>query len=189
MPPPPRRTATSLLLTAATFLSALLFITVAALWARSYHHYDYLGFNFHDRSGGWVARTALGGACVTWFHGYDPSPSRIPGVLGGSKRIPQELHPIPWAQLDGFRDGQALNLLGLRVMRKRWPDGYSNTGFVVPLWQPAALTLILPAIAVRRHRRAARLRLRQRAGQCPHCGYDLRASPSRCPECGTLRAE
>src|SRR6185295_3122746 len=52
----------------------------------------------------------------------------------------------------------------------------------VPYWMLAAATGALPVL---RHYRAARRRRRQAKMCCGACGYDLRATPGRCPECGT----
>ena len=51
----------------------------------------------------------------------------------------------------------------------------------IPYWSIALTGAALPAIVLRR-RLGAR---RQRSGTCAACGYDLRATPGRCPECGT----
>ena len=56
---------------------------------------------------------------------------------------------------------------------------------VVPCWFAFALAALLPARELMLFR-ARRRRARQTGrGHCMRCGYDLRATPDRCPECGT----
>jgi hypothetical protein len=54
---------------------------------------------------------------------------------------------------------------------------------VLPLWFLTLTFGAWPAMASVRWRRRRR---EARKGLCPRCGYDLRASPDRCPECGNV---
>jgi hypothetical protein len=59
------------------------------------------------------------------------------------------------------------------------------TFMLIPHWFLTAFALAPFGLIWRAMRRARR---RTQAGLCPVCGYDLRASPDRCPECGTARS-
>lgn len=54
----------------------------------------------------------------------------------------------------------------------------------VPYPVVVLLLLVVPAIRISaRHLVASN---RRRAGKCEDCGYDLQATPERCPECGCI---
>ena len=52
----------------------------------------------------------------------------------------------------------------------------------VPWWSIALTGIVLPAWWVLRWIKSRR---QSKLGLCSNCGYDLRATPDRCPECGT----
>src|ERR1051326_7542880 len=84
----------------------------------------------------------------------------------------------------GLFDSKATrnNLLGFQTFDQIWDTGVHSRGFGIPHWftllitgSPACWFLVRQIGGGNRRKR----------GLCPTCAYDLRATPNRCPECGT----
>ena len=67
--------------------------------------------------------------------------------------------------------------------KARPPEVRSTTWIIV--FPPWLLLLPLAAYVATRGVLFLRRARRHAVGHCPTCGYDLRATPERCPECGT----
>ena len=89
---------------------------------------------------------------------------------------------------DIFADGWPIvgqtDIKGLELYYVKVSNGKQASWNVwIDAWAPAVVTGLLPAAyAVGSYRRWRRRRYRP--GLCVVCGYDLRATPDRCPECG-----
>lgn len=101
--------------------------------------------------------------------------------VGGFYRLrpfPQA-HRLPFLARHGFDAFHHVN-----VEHDPFTTQFENYGVTVPSWLVALLLGILPAMWLRRW-----LARRGRGpNSCPACGYDLRATPERCPECGAIPA-
>jgi hypothetical protein len=69
------------------------------------------------------------------------------------------------------------------ALRAAWSRRLSTPRFGVPYW---AITLALLIAPARRCLSRYRFARRMLARRCGICGYDLRATPDRCPECGSV---
>jgi hypothetical protein len=73
----------------------------------------------------------------------------------------------------------------IATLAARWRVRLARPAVSVPFWVAAVCTAGIPVWwAVRFLRVRLRTRRLRTAGLCAACGYDLRATPSYCPECG-----
>jgi hypothetical protein len=133
----------------------------------------------------WEAAVELGPGCLIIQVHKDPQvpvPLTFRGVFDLTMRLPEdhEYWRLKARGVDGGRFGEVLwSLAPTQLFRGARPVFDSDTS--VPFWLILALESAMIWVLARGQRR------RQRAehGLCVKCGYDLRASKERCPECGT----
>jgi hypothetical protein len=162
-----------------TALSLLAWVAVCVLWVRSYSLSQFVGWSDRDRFVGALSMRGL----VRLEHGSYPSEDQgwsyvaYPTPAGAAAGLWQEL-------LARDRHGGRLRAIGVASARIDYTgDGTRvRRALYLPHWLPAAATMAAPALRLRRTLRARR---RTATGCCRRCGYDLRATPDRCPECGT----
>jgi len=71
------------------------------------------------------------------------------------------------------------------ILQRSTSPAVAPRSWHTPYWA-AAIIALAPLMVTLMHRRLRNHRDAQRRGKlCVKCGYDIRASPFRCPECGT----
>ena len=156
---------------ALSVLSLLLCVATLGLWAKSYLRNDILCRDY-DRGASqtsvWlISDSGIMVIGVAWDDGIAPTSRRHDWEHWSESGL-------RFRAKEAFRYTSAFNYtLEGKLRYGRFPH-----------WSLALLSAILPStwlIGTIRSRR------RHRAGHCPRCSYDLRATPERCPECGWRR--
>jgi hypothetical protein len=165
------------LFTLVAALSLLLCVAAAVLWARSGTRSDYASVAPSWRA--FVCMTFPGGLKVsTWPDPVQPGGLRFASYEYEVRNAYGAWMPRPavsWAKL-----GFDFKPLQFSNQSRPAPGAFE---LYVPFWFLAAALLAMPFVAAAR---LVRSRRRIRRGVCLDCGYDLRATAGRCPECGML---
>jgi len=173
-------------------VSAMLFVAACVLWVRSRHRADVVTV---ARQAAWSIGSQGGEFWVEQTQG-------VTGPVFSSNQKDEvfESYYDHWTiNLNGSLEGPGARfwngvLGGSRIygnFRELASSSFSwyatDISYVaIPDWFVAATLLILPTSQVAGRMR--RRRRRNQTGLCQSCGYDLRATPDRCPECGVVPA-
>ena len=176
-------------------MSALLCVAVCVLWVRSHWLIDTLCYETSPTD--WTQRLCVVGSAGGHLfisvndcerHGFlsfrEWELAEMHGWHNKFGEVTDESY-ADWSLKPGRDPDQRLVVFGFQG---EWTDkdsfGAVHRAAAIPFYALFLLSAVLPIMWIRRRRRAAVVKA---AGLCPSCGYDLRATPDRCPECGATR--
>ncbi|MDB5358585.1 MAG: hypothetical protein JWN24_5038 [Phycisphaerales bacterium] len=165
------------LFTLLSALSLLLFVATCVMWVRSYWQGDEFT----------VLRRSEADCRIAQYNFYSGRGviyvARVVYVFGTPEQAAR--FGPPSGILRGSLDPALVPLDGRGALAPRMGADRSGAAYaIIPDWCVALPLLIPVAWWIIRAHRIRRRRLRM---ECPSCGYDLRATPDRCPECGAVR--
>jgi hypothetical protein len=174
-------------LTALGVLCLPLLVAALAFWVRSYWSADTLTCEL--RSGSFVeASIGHGRICTQWMRALRPRTANSRPAWRFSHMDEQNYarqadgRPYWWG-LTGSWGFRSTYIRHGPVAGGTLRDQHGGYLVATPCWLPA-LILLLPTLRIARLIRGRRRRRALSKECCPSCGYDLRATPARCPECG-----
>ena len=188
-----RRAATALVV-----VSLILSLAVTLIWALSYFHGDNFDIGRHTWAGAtgkivsqdaWHLMWGRGGVSFwrTYLHypasmaeGEDGNPDGR-WHLGHSSVQPNGYAGYFGLFSRGRDEGRVIAGFGYVARPKEITYGARYHAVILPL--PFILLVVAAPVLRWLHLRRRRL-LRERRGLCAQCGYDLRGSAGKCPECG-----
>jgi hypothetical protein len=160
------------------FLAAVSFsfvIAAVTLWLWSYRVTQTLRWADQNAWQCWM----VGRGQVMYLRAVPPESSRKVSPEPFHRQVEQDARPVTevqWLVKDFAR------FAGFAFGRGDAPD-YRGWAAVVPLWFACGVFVVVPWMWWQRWRGGA---FGRAPGVCARCGYDLRATPERCPECGAV---
>ena len=160
-------------------LSLLLLVAVLVLWARSLNRLDSL--RIHR---GFVGMTFFSLQGRVGVELWDYRASGVAFGFSDALLVRHRSMPAAHARTSDWWSvvevpSQRFGFVYRRDEGQQTPA--TVTGMAAPIW---AVFLLMGLIPARNLGMLIAYRRRARAGACCSCGYDLRATPERCPECG-----